>query len=64
MPATDRPTVPGFSSQRYGLAMVAAPSMPPYVSQITGPHHSIIRFLTSRGQGAAEWTTTSRLDTS
>ena len=31
---------------------------------MTGPHHSIICFLTSSGHGAAEWTTTSRLETS
>ena len=64
MPRIARPTVPGFSSHRCGLAMVAAPSMPPYVSQMTGPHHAIICSFTGRGHGAAEWTIECRLDTS
>jgi hypothetical protein len=51
-PVDGRPTVPGFVSHSSAVTVVPAPSVDEYASTMIGPHHSIIRRLTSIGHGA------------
>jgi hypothetical protein len=62
---TARPTEPGWASQSVELIEHTVPdSVPPYDSDSTGPHQSIIARLTSTGQVPPVWATCRSDDTS